>query len=110
MNPTDTEAQWGPASKPEAKGESQGSAASQAEGVDQQRLDQVSRQATDAITQTNSTVLGLGPAFAIVQSFLAQSQAQGVLFANMVQEHQQLGTAGLAATTQSVIQILNPNK
>ncbi|HXQ66073.1 MAG TPA: RebB family R body protein [Alphaproteobacteria bacterium] len=66
----------------------------------------VSAQITDAVTQANVTSLGIGPAFAIVQSFLAQSQAQSVLFANMVQEHQQLGTAGLAATVQSVIQLL----
>jgi len=66
----------------------------------------VSAQVTDAVTQANVTSLGIGPAFAIVQSFLAQSQAQSVLFANMVQEHQQLGTAGLAATVQSVVQLL----
>ncbi|HYB57311.1 MAG TPA: RebB family R body protein [Alphaproteobacteria bacterium] len=66
----------------------------------------VSAQITDAVTQANVASLGIGPAFAIVQSFLAQSQAQSVLFANMVQEHQQLGTAGLAATVQSVIQLL----
>lgn len=69
----------------------------------------VSPQITDALTQANVTSLGIGPAFAIVQSFLAHSQAQGVLFANMVQEHQQLSTAGLAATVQSVIQILGTN-
>lgn len=66
----------------------------------------VAPQMTDAVTQTNVASLGVGPAFAIVQSFLAASQAQGVLYANMVNEHQQLGTAGLAATVQSVIQLL----
>lgn len=103
MHPTEDDAEAGGTAEASAKGESGG-----ADGhpAPPQAAAHVAPQITDALTQANVTSLGIGPAFAIVQSFLAASQAQGVLFANMVQEHQQLGTAGLAATVQSVIQIL----
>ena len=46
--------------------------------------DQVSHQISDAVSLVNVGTLGVGPAYATLQSMLAQSQAQGVLMANMV--------------------------
>ncbi len=67
----------------------------------------VHSQITDGLTQANVTVLGNGPAVSVVQSYLSLAQAQGVLFANMVNNQQQLATAGHAAMTEGVIQILS---
>ena len=64
-------------------------------------------QITDSVTQANMTTLGTGPATALVQTFLSQAQAQGILFANMVNEQQQLCVTGHATTVQSVMRILS---
>ncbi len=62
-------------------------------------------QVTDAVTQANVTVLGHGPAVSVGQSFYSQSQAQGILFANMVNNQQQLATAGQASMLESALKI-----
>ncbi|MCC9625639.1 RebB family R body protein [Thalassospira sp. MA62] len=62
--------------------------------------EQVDEQITDSVTQTNTTVVGNGPAIGTMQSYLSQAHAQGVLFANMVNEQQQLSVAGLATTME----------
>ncbi|MEO5336057.1 MAG: RebB family R body protein [Magnetospirillum sp. WYHS-4] len=67
----------------------------------------VAPQITDAITQANVTSLGSGPAISVVQSYLSMSQAQGVLFANMVSNQQQLAIASHATTVEAVSKILN---
>lgn len=61
---------------------------------------QVDEQITDSVTQTNTTVIGSGPAMGTMQSYLSQAQAQGVLFANMVNEQQQQSVASLATTME----------
>ncbi|WP_240626504.1 RebB family R body protein [Thalassospira lohafexi] len=61
---------------------------------------EVDEQITDSVTQTNTTVIGNGPAMGTMQSYLSQAQAQGILFANMVNEQQQLAVASLATTME----------
>jgi len=68
-------------------------------------LDTVDEQATDAVTQTNVTTLGSGPALAVDQSLFAQTQAQGILFANMIGDQQRQSAAGLAASLASAARI-----
>ena len=57
---------------------------------------------TDSVTQTSSHVLGLGPAMAAINAYLGQTQAQTVLYANMVNQQQQLALIGLAVTTRNI--------
>lgn len=59
-------------------------------------------QVTDAVTQASSHVLGLGPAMAGINAYLAQAQAQSVLFANMVNQQQQQALTSLASTVRNV--------
>ena len=59
---------------------------------------EVDKQITDGVTQTNTTVMGTAPAIGTMQTYLAQAQAQGILFANMVR--QQLAVASLATTME----------
>ncbi|MEQ8284687.1 RebB family R body protein [Thalassospira sp.] len=61
---------------------------------------EVDAQITDSVTQTNTSVIGNGPAMGTMQSYLSQAQAQGILFANMVNEQQQLSVASLATTME----------
>ena len=61
---------------------------------------EVDEQITDGVTQTNTTVIGTAPAMGTMQTYLSQAQAQGVLFANMVNEQQQLAVASLATTME----------
>lgn len=62
---------------------------------------------TDSVTQTSSHVLGLGPALAATFTYLGQTQAQNVLFANMVSQQQQSALQGLTATTQNIKKLLD---
>ncbi|NIZ03280.1 RebB family R body protein [Thalassospira lucentensis] len=62
--------------------------------------DKVDEQITDSVTQTNTTIIGSGAAMGAMQSYLSQAQAQGILFANMVNEQQQLAVASLATTME----------
>jgi hypothetical protein len=57
----------------------------------------VDSQITDSVTQGSVQAIGLGPATAAVNAYLGQSQAQSILFANMV--NQQAQYANIAATT-----------
>lgn len=65
----------------------------------------VSAQVTDSITQANVMVLGNGQAYSLAQSTLAMSQAQSVLFANMVSSQQQQSLANSAGVTRGIIQL-----
>ncbi len=67
----------------------------------------VNPQITDAVTQANVTVLGSGPAVSTVQAQLSLSQAQGVLFANMVNNQQQLAMAGQASMIGGILKLLD---
>ena len=69
----------------------------------------VNPQITDSVTQANVEVLSVGPAISAVQSYLSLSQSQGVLFANMVNNQQQLAMASQVAVVESVIQLFNLN-
>ncbi len=69
----------------------------------------VNPQITDSVTQANVEVLSVGPAISAVQSYLSLSQAQGVLFANMVNNQQQLAMAGQVAVVEGIIQLVNLN-
>lgn len=62
---------------------------------------EVNEQITDGVTQTNTAVIGSGPAMGAMHTYLAHAQAQGVLFANMVNEQQQLAVASLATTMEA---------
>ncbi len=70
----------------------------------------VNPQITDSVTQANVEVLSVGPAISAVQSYLSLSQAQGVLFANMVNNQQQLAMAGQVAVVEGIIQLFGLNK
>ncbi len=61
---------------------------------------EVDEQITDSVTQTNTSVIANGPAMGAMQSYLSQAQAQGILFANMVNEQQQQSVASLATTME----------
>jgi len=65
----------------------------------------VAPEVTDGITQANVQELGTVPAVSIDQTILAQSQAQGVLFANMVSDQQRQINAGQAATLKCAAEI-----
>ncbi len=69
--------------------------------------DQVSHQISDAVSQVNVGTIGVGPAYATLQAMLAQSQAQGVLMANMVSGQRQLSMTGMATLTKSIEQMMS---
>lgn len=68
--------------------------------------DSISKKATDTVAETNTMVLGVNPALTIDQTLMAQSQAQGALFANMVSEQKRLVEAGQAAAIQNAADII----
>ncbi len=65
----------------------------------------VSSQVTDSVTQANVMVLGSGQAYSLAQSTLAMSQAQGVLFANMVSSQQQQTLVNSAGVSKGITQL-----
>lgn len=69
----------------------------------------VNPQITDSISQANVATLSNSPAISAMQSYLSLSQAQGVLFANMVNNQQQLAMASQVAVVESIIQLFNIN-
>ena len=69
----------------------------------------VNPQITDSVTQANVAALSLSPAISAMQSYLSLSQAQGVLFANMVNNQQQLAMASQVAVVEGIIQLFNLN-
>ncbi|SOC23985.1 RebB family R body protein [Thalassospira xiamenensis] len=73
--------------------------------------DEVSHQISDAVSLVNVGTIGIGPAYATLQAMLAQSQAQGVLMANMVSGQRQLSMTGMATLTKSIEQMMShPNR
>ncbi|WP_085620375.1 RebB family R body protein [Thalassospira alkalitolerans] len=71
------------------------------------RHHQVSHQISDAVSQVNVSTIGVAPAYATLQAMMAQSQAQGVLMANMVSGQRQLSMTGMATLTKSVEQMMS---
>jgi len=65
---------------------------------------------TDSVAHTNLLTLGLGPAMAMVNSYMAHSHSQSVLFTNAVQQQQQEALAGLSTASESVKRILSVDR
>ncbi len=59
------------------------------------------------VDEANLITLGLGPALAVANAYLAQSHAQQILFTNSVQQQQNGAIEGLAVTVKSAHQILS---
>jgi hypothetical protein len=65
---------------------------------------------SDSVAQTNLMTLGLGPAMAMVNSYMAHSHSQSLLFANAVQQQQREALAGLSTASESAKRILSIDK
>jgi len=65
----------------------------------------VNNQITDAVTQSNVTVLGEAPAVALGTLYQTMSHSLGLMFENAVSAQQQQNILAQAATTQGVVQI-----
>ena len=63
----------------------------------------------DSMTQSMSLVLGSGPAFAALESMMANTTAQSAVLMNAVQTQRQLDQVGLCCTSACVKQLLNMN-
>lgn len=57
---------------------------------------------TDAVAQANVKVVGEAPALSLAQSYLAASQANAVLFANMISQQQQLAIGGTTTLLEEI--------
>jgi len=64
---------------------------------------------TDAISDINAMVIGIGPAMSTVHSMLAAAQAQSVSFQNMINTQQQNAMTQQAAAVEAVMRILSSN-
>lgn len=67
--------------------------------------DIVNPQITDAVTQTNTSVLSDAPAMAMGTLYQSLAHSVGLMMQNAVSAQQQLNIAAQAATNQGVIQI-----
>ncbi len=65
----------------------------------------VSPQVTDAVTQSNVSVVAQAPAMAIGNVYQTLAHATGMLFENSTASQQQQDILSQAATTQGVMQI-----
>jgi hypothetical protein len=63
----------------------------------------------DNVTQGMTLVLGSGPAFAALESMMANTTAQSAVLMNAVQTQRQLDQVGLCCTSACVQQLLNMN-
>lgn len=61
----------------------------------------------DQVSATNATVLGLGPAVAVVNTYLGQSMAQQQLFIDAVQQQSNDACVARTATIKGVKKILD---
>lgn len=68
-------------------------------------MSQVSSQITDAVTQSNTKVLGDAPAMSVGGLYQTSSHSIGLLFENSVNAQNQSAITAQAATTQGVMQI-----
>ena len=62
----------------------------------------VNGQITDAVTQSNVTVLGSMPAMAAGSLFLVTAHAMGLMMENAVSNQQQMNSLGQAVTAYAV--------
>lgn len=74
----------------------------QAMGVSMAIPTPVNGQITDAVTQSNVTVLGDSPAIAMGNMFQVSAQAFGIMMQNAAAAQQQANVAAQAATVQGV--------
>ncbi len=63
----------------------------------------VNGQITDAVTQSNLTVVGQAPAMALSNLLQVSAQAFGLMMQNAAAAQQQLNISAQAATTQGVV-------
>ena len=63
---------------------------------------------TDAVTQSNVSVLGVAPAQSLSNVYQTAAHSLGVMFANNTQMQQNQAISAQAATNQGVIQIYGP--
>lgn len=73
-------------------------------------MDSVNPQITDAVSQTNVKILGEAGAVAIAQNYLAASQANNILFANMVSNQMNGAMSSQAAAVEGALKLLRPSK
>ncbi len=66
-------------------------------------------QVTDAVTQSNLSVLGAAPAMAMGSIYQSLAHGTGILYQNSVNAQMQGAIAGQAATNLGVIQIYSAN-
>ena len=64
--------------------------------------DRPSPELTDALSESLLTVLGSGPSFATLESMLAASQADGLMYYNAVANQQRTNLLGMALTARCV--------
>jgi len=69
----------------------------------------VNDQITDAVTQTNTKVVGEAPATAEATAYQAMAHSTGILFENTVSGQQQQNALSQAATNQGVMQVYSPD-
>lgn len=67
--------------------------------------DIVSRQITDAVTQSNVKVVGEAPAMAMGSIYQTAAHSTGLMFENAVNAQNQQNILAQTATTQGVMQI-----
>jgi hypothetical protein len=67
-------------------------------------------QVVDALSQVDVATLGNAAVVAVAQAYLAASQANCVLFANMVHAQQQTAMASHVSTVEAVNKTLNVSK
>ncbi|MDJ0629221.1 MAG: RebB family R body protein [Rhodobacter sp.] len=66
---------------------------------------EVNPQITDAVTETNVSVVAEAPAMAVATLYQTMAHSLSLLMENAVAAQQQLNIAAQAATTQGVMQI-----
>lgn len=71
--------------------------------------DQLNSQRVNGMTQGMNLVMGSGPAFAALESMMANTTAQSAVLMNAVQTQRQLDQVGLCCTSACVKQLLNMN-
>lgn len=69
----------------------------------------VNGQITDAVTQSNLSVLGVAPAMAMGSMYQSVAHSTGLMFQNTVQAQQQTAIAAQAAANMGVMQIYSLN-
>lgn len=66
----------------------------------------VNSQITDSVSQNNVSVVGEAPAFALGSVYQLLAHATGLLFANAVNQQQQMAVTAQAVTTSCVMTLL----